>query len=96
MPRFKEYKNFISKFHYFLGEKEKGVSYILALDVFESKGSPKDRNIILTEHRIEDGHDKNHDKKWCMEESVIALNIEDLEKIVKKLKKIYAKGELKR
>ena len=96
IPKAKEYRNFISKFQYFLGEKEKGVYHILDLNAYEVKGSPTDRNIILTEHRLEDGHGKKHDKTYCVEEAVIALNVEDLERIAKKLKKIYAKGKLER
>ena len=83
--RFKIYDKFISKFSKIAGETEKGVYYVVNVNPF-SKVGKTERNICITEHRIEKGHGKKHDKTWCVEENTIFLNEEDIEKILKTIK----------
>lgn len=81
----KEYEIFISKFSKLAGETEKGVYYIINVNPFARKGDT-DRNISITEHRLETGHGKNRDKTWCVEENTIFLNEDDIQKILKAIK----------
>lgn len=77
---------FISKFGMLASEREKGSYNILETKAYPRKAKA-DRNIAITEHYIEKGHGKKHNKNWCMDCSTIWVSIKDLQRIIDYAKK---------